>query len=97
MTQGKNILISAALFLSVTVFSVTAAFAADSKIQADNDAINAACSAESATAGCGADKVGSGLLKCLHTYKKAHHEFKVSDGCKAAMKQRRADRKNKNR
>lgn len=66
---------------------------AEENLKADAEAINKACTQEAATAGCGAEKVGSGLLKCLHGYKKSHHDFKFSDSCKDAMKQFRHDRK----
>ena len=63
---------------------------------ADAQAIDTACSSDAATAGCGSDQVGTGLLKCLHAYKKEHKkDFKFSAGCKAAMQQARADRKAK--
>jgi hypothetical protein len=59
-------------------------------------AIDAACTAEAQTAGCGDEKVGTGLLKCVGAYRKAHKkDFKVSDGCKAALQKARADRKEK--
>lgn len=60
---------------------------------ADAQAVNAACAQDSATAGCESKKVGTGLLKCLHLYKKSHHEHKFSEGCKNAMKQMREHRK----
>jgi hypothetical protein len=60
---------------------------------ADAQAIDAACTAEAQTAGCGEEKVGSGLLKCIHAYKKAHKDFKLSDGCHAAIGKAREDRK----
>lgn len=57
-------------------------------------AIDAACSAEAQTAGCGDEKVGTGLLKCIHAYKKAHRkDFHLSDACKAAIKKGHEDRK----
>lgn len=59
----------------------------------DNDNVNTACAADAATAGCGSTKVGSGLLLCLHAYKKAHKEFKFADACKMAMRQRKMDKK----
>lgn len=57
----------------------------------DATAVDSACTAEAATAGCGAEKVGTGLLKCLHAYHKAHHDAKPSAGCKAAMQKMRTD------
>ena len=79
--------------LSVFVLSLSTALAADPVISADKDAVNSACAAESATAKCGEEKVGTGLLKCLHAYKKANKDFKLSDACKASMKKLHADKK----
>jgi len=59
----------------------------------DAEAVDSACTADAATAGCGSEKVGTGLLKCMHAYKKAHKDFKFSDGCKSAMQKMRADKK----
>jgi hypothetical protein len=78
--------------LSTLMFSATSAFAADAAMKADNQSIDTACSADAQTAGCGTEKVGGGLLKCLHAYKKANKTFKFSDACKAAMKQRHSDK-----
>lgn len=64
-----------------------------SALSQDKQAIDSACTADAATAGCGSEVVGKGLLKCLHAYKKANPSFKFSDGCKAAMKQFHADKK----
>lgn len=83
----------ATLIASVS-FVAPSAFAADAAMKADAAAIDTACSTDAATAGCGSEKVGTGLLRCLHAYKKAHKaDFKFSDGCKAAMKTMHADRK----
>ena len=73
--------------------SVQNSHAADAALQADNQSINTACAADAQTAGCGTEVVGKGLLRCLHAYKKAHHEFKFAEACKAAMKQRHSDEK----
>jgi opacity protein-like surface antigen len=71
-----------------------AAQAADkSELVGDAKAINQACQAEAATAGCGQEVVGKGLLKCLGAYRKAHSDFKVSDGCRDAIKQLADDRR----
>jgi hypothetical protein len=59
----------------------------------DAKAINSACQADGATAGCGQEVVGKGLLKCIGAYRKAHKDFKVSDGCHAAIKKLDEDRK----
>lgn len=61
----------------------------------DAQAIDSACSADAATAGCGSEKVGTGLLRCLHTYKRGHADFKFSDTCKNAMLKARQDRRNR--
>lgn len=86
----KN-LISTVAILSVSL----SAFAADPKLQGDREAVDKACASEASQAGCANAQVGSGLLKCIHAYRREHRDFKVSDGCKAAMKQLRADRKRK--
>ena len=85
-------LLKNACVLSVLVFSLSSAIAADAVITSDKDAVNSACASESATAKCGDEKVGTGLLKCLHAYKKANKDFKFSDSCKASMKKLHADK-----
>jgi len=78
----------------IIALSSTAALAGNPTLEADREAINSACAQEAATANCGNEKVGTGLLKCLHAYKKAHRkDFKFSDGCKQAMEKRREDKK----
>ena len=86
MSFSKMILASTVVF----------AFAAHADKASDKVAVDNACTAEATTAGCGSEKVGTGLLKCIHAYKMAHKEFKLSDGCKASMKQLRSDRKKSN-
>ena len=78
------------------LFSILSAnsFAGENK-SADAQAVDSACSQDSATAGCGSEKVGTGMLKCMHAYKKEHHEFKFSDGCKSAMKTIHQNKKSK--
>lgn len=49
-------------------------------------AVNTACTSEANTTNCVNEKVGTGLIKCIHAYKKHHKDFKLSDGCKSAMK-----------
>ncbi len=80
--------------LSVAVgFSALSFAAGKESMGADAQAVDAACTADAATAGCGSEKVGTGLMKCLHAYKKAHKkDFKMSDGCKAAMEKHHADK-----
>jgi hypothetical protein len=63
---------------------------------ADARAINTACAADAQTAGCGAEKVGRGLLKCLHIYRRAQRQtnkaFTFSPGCESAIQQLHADK-----
>jgi hypothetical protein len=74
--------------------SASPVFAADATMQADAQGIDSACQADAATAGCGSEVVGKGLLKCLFAYKKANAKtFHFSEGCKAAMKKMHADKK----
>jgi hypothetical protein len=54
-------------------------------------AVDSSCSQEATTANCADKKVGTGLVACVRAYKKAHKGFKVSPGCRSAMKQMRAD------
>ena len=62
----------------------------------DAVAVDQACAAEAQTAGCGGEQVGTGMLKCIHAYKQAHKkDFKLSDGCKAAMKKMHQDKQSK--
>ena len=62
-------------------------------VKADAQAVDNACTAEAKTAGCGDEVVGKGLLKCIHAYKHAHKDFKVSDGCHAAIEKLHSDKK----
>ncbi len=81
--------------LFITAFlaiSVSAHAEKNEKVKEDAQAINSACKADAATAGCGDEVVGKGLLKCLHNYKKAHKDYKFSEGCREAMKQLKEDR-----
>jgi len=85
---------SSLALIGAMVFSASAVFAEpDATQQADNQAINTACTTDAQTAGCAGEVVGKGLLKCLWAYKKANKTFKFSDGCKAAMKQKHQDKK----
>lgn len=56
------------------------------KAEEHKAAIATACSADAATAGCADKELGGGLLKCLHSYKKANKGFEISEGCKTATK-----------
>ena len=86
----KVLSIQSAAILALTL-GLSSAYAGE--VKADKEAVNAACSQDAATAGCGSETVGKGLLKCLHTYKKEHKDFKLSEGCKSAMKTLHADKK----
>lgn len=81
------------LVLGVWFSLISAASATNPAFQADAQNVNTGCTADATTAGCGNEKVGTGLLKCLHAYKMAHHDFKFSDACKTAMRQLHTDRK----
>lgn len=83
---------SVALALSFTLISSVAMAAGHEAKGPDAQAIDSACTSDAATAGCGSEKVGTGLLKCLWGYKKEHKDFKFSDGCKTAMKKAHDDR-----
>ncbi|MEO5666668.1 MAG: hypothetical protein ABIR96_01280 [Bdellovibrionota bacterium] len=77
--------------------AIVFAFAAHADNSSDKAAVDSSCNEEAKTANCGDQKVGSGLLKCIHAYKKEHKDFKVSDGCKSAVKKLHADRSTENR
>ncbi len=70
----------------------TAAFA---DMKEDKAAVESSCVQEAVTAKCGQDKVGTGLLKCLHAYKKQNKDFKFGEACKSSMKKLHQDRKEK--
>lgn len=55
--------------------------------------VNQACAADAEKTGCAGKEVGSGLLKCLHAYKKEHKDFEISEGCKASTKNLRDEKK----
>ncbi len=78
---------------SILFLAIASAANAKENLSADAQAVDAACSQDAATAGCGTEKVGTGLLKCLAAYKKSHKEFKFSEGCKTAKQTMKNDRK----
>lgn len=55
--------------------------------------IQQACAAEAEKAGCAGKEVGSGLLKCIHAYKKEHKDFEISKECKSSRKSLRDEKK----
>lgn len=63
------------------------------QLKTDREAVNNACSAESKSASCSDEKVGTGLLKCIHKYHQEHKDFKLSDGCKSAIEKLKEDKK----
>ncbi len=81
------------LVLILSTFTMSQVFAAGEQVIADKESVNASCSTDAQTAGCGNEKVGYGLLKCLHEYKKSHKDFKFSEGCKTSMTKLKTDRK----
>ena len=87
----RIMIVTALLVASTTVFANEGEKKESAKPEAQ--VVNASCSEDAKTAGCGDDKVGTGLLKCLHAYKKSHSDFKFSDGCKTAMKDLRKEHK----
>lgn len=77
------------------LLALTSGFAGEAK-SAGAQAVNNACAEDAKLAGCEGEKVGTGLLKCLHAYKKSHkQEFKLSEGCKESMKSLKEENKAK--
>jgi hypothetical protein len=72
----------AALVLSMSCSVALAAEAA----AAMEPTMDTACATEMKTANCAMDKTGEESKKCLHDYKKAHKDFKMSEECHKAMK-----------
>jgi hypothetical protein len=56
--------------------------------------IKTACAADITTTGC-TSEFGHGLMKCIHAYKEANKDFKISDTCKAAAQEGRDMRKDR--
>jgi cytochrome c2 len=81
------------MMASALVMVISTVATAKENTSADAQAVNGACSQDAVTASCGDEKVGTGLLKCLHAYKKSHKDYKFSDSCKASMKEFREDHK----
>lgn len=55
--------------------------------------VKQACAAEITTTGCGEKSIGRGLMRCMHEYKRAHKDFKISDGCREVKHQLKAEHK----
>ncbi len=62
------------------------------ELKDERSAVDAACAEEAKAANCSDKVVGKGLLKCIHQHKKASADFKISAGCKDAMKTLRSER-----
>jgi hypothetical protein len=94
LSQGVSNMRAICLTIAL-VLGTALAFAQGKPAQGkDAQAIDTACASDAGTASCGSEQVGTGLLKCLWAYKKAHKkEFNFSPGCKAAMKQASQDHK----
>jgi hypothetical protein len=84
-------ILRSSLAATALVVATSSAYAVDATTQANAEAVNAACATDASTAGCSDKVVGTGLLKCLADYKKAHPEFKFSEGCKTASAKGMAD------
>lgn len=87
----KTLIMSFVTLSTVVVFAQGGA--GKEELKKDVQAVNVACQEEAKAAGCEGKEVGKGLLKCVREYRKANKEFKVSDGCKDALKELRAERK----
>lgn len=53
------------------------------------EAINSNCRVEATTAGCMGKKVGTGLIRCLHAYKKSNRDFQFSPACAHSLQMRK--------
>lgn len=97
MSMTRTALLATALLFAVSVnaHADNARPGKNPEMKADAEAINAACKSDAATAGCGNEVVGKGLLKCMHAYKQAHKDYKFSEGCREAMKKMKEDRSEK--
>ncbi|HKY89424.1 MAG TPA: hypothetical protein VJM11_00230 [Nevskiaceae bacterium] len=81
------------LSAAALALATTSAYAVDATTQANAEAVNAACKTDAEASGCTGKVVGTGLIKCMADYKKAHPEFKFTEGCKAATAKGFADYK----
>lgn len=88
--------------LAIIVIATSAmAFANDHEKKAEHKAkmaahkqeVNQSCAADAEKAGCAGKEIGSGLMKCLHAYKKSNKDFQISEGCKSASKSLHKERK----
>jgi len=77
-------------FFSVLILvlfgAISGAQASNPILSGPESAVNSACTQEAATAGCGTEVAGHGLVRCIHAYKKANPSFNPSPTCHAAIK-----------
>lgn len=90
MSRTMKALLAAAALLAISIN--VQAEEGKGQMKSDAQAINQACKNDAANTGCGGEVVGKGLLKCMHTYKQSHKDYKFSAGCRDAMKQMKEDR-----
>lgn len=88
----KRIIISSVFVLAVvSTFAEETSKEVRAELKQDKEAVATACAEEAKIANCGDAKVGTGLLKCIHQYKKENRkEFKISDACKESMRRLKA-------
>ena len=88
--------------LAIVVLATSAfAFANDpgkkaemkAKVAEHKAAVEQACASDAEKAGCSGKEIGSGLMKCIHAYKKANKGFELSESCKASAKSLRDEKK----
>ncbi len=84
-----TLLMSVLSLLTLTVHANT--------LRVDKENINNVCQSDARMANCQDLKAGSGLLKCIHAYKKTHKNFQLSDACNAAVMKTKADREMRQR
>jgi hypothetical protein len=63
------------------------------EMRADKHEVDAACRRDAEEIGCGDNRVGNGLLRCMQEYKKSHREHRFSRECREAMKRMREEHK----
>jgi hypothetical protein len=80
------------LFSAAVLIPAFSAFAEEVNMSPEAQAVDSSCSQEAVAANCGDKKIGTGLHNCIRAYQGANPSFHISPGCKAAMKQMRADR-----
>lgn len=82
------------LFLSLSLTGVAMAHGKEN-LEPDAQAVDAACVEDATKTNCTNEKVGTGLLKCLHAYKRANPTFTFTEACHTAMHKLHQDHKAK--